>query len=85
MPRRVLDEEDWEDGDEEWGEDNTDDDDRSTLPCPWCQRPIPEDTLRCPYCENYISEEDAPPSRKPWWIVIGTLVCLYIVYRWTVG
>jgi hypothetical protein len=47
---------------------------------------------RCPpilglrtYCEHYISEEDAPPARKPWWIILGTLLCLYIVYRWIMG
>jgi hypothetical protein len=42
--------------------------------------------VRCPHCENYLSEEDeAAPSRKPWWIIVGVLVCLYVVYRWIVG
>jgi hypothetical protein len=38
--------------------------------------------VRCPYCEHYISDEDAPPRRRPWWLVIGVVVCLYAVYRW---
>jgi hypothetical protein len=71
MSRRVLDEDEWEDEDEE-----------STIPCPYCKRDIHADTPRCPYCEQYISEEDTPPARKPWWLVIGVLVCLYLVYRW---
>jgi hypothetical protein len=71
MPRRVAEEDDWDadDGDD-------------TVPCPYCKRAIPEDTPRCPYCENYLSEEDVPPARKPWWIIVGALLCLYAVYRW---
>jgi hypothetical protein len=79
MPRRVATDDDWDD------EDSGDDEDAPTVPCPYCQRPIPEDAPRCPYCENYISEEDAPPARKPWWIVIGILLALYAVYRWVAG
>jgi predicted amidophosphoribosyltransferase len=60
------------------------DDEQPTVTCPYCKRAVPEDAAYCPYCENFISHEDAPASRKPWWIVIGTLACLYIVYRWIV-
>lgn len=81
MPRRVIDDE-WDD---EWDDEEDHDDEESTIPCPYCDRAIPEDTPRCPYCETYISEEDAPPAKKPWWIVAGVVVCLYIVYRWTLG
>jgi len=83
MSRRFV-EEDWDDDGEEWPLDDADDDDDSTVQCPYCRRPIPEDTPRCPYCEHYISAEDAPPERKPWWIITGVVVCLYIVYRWVV-
>jgi hypothetical protein len=87
MSRHSIDD-DWDDDGEDW-RDSIDDDDfdgeGSTVPCPHCNRPIPEDVLRCPYCENYISDEDAPPARKPWWIIVGVLACLYIVYRWTTG
>jgi DNA-directed RNA polymerase subunit RPC12/RpoP len=71
-------EEDWDDADF----DSSTDEDDPAIPCPYCGWQIPEDTPRCPYCENYLSEEDAPPSRKPVWIVVGTLACLYIIYRW---
>ena len=76
MARRTADEEDW-DSDE-------DDDDEPTIPCPYCRREIHEDAPRCPYCECYVSDVDAPPARKPWWIIIGVMVCLYLVYRWIV-
>lgn len=73
MPRRDVEEDGWDDGEE------------PTVPCPYCKREVLEDAPRCPYCENYISEEDAAPARKPWWIIVGALLCLYAVYRWIVG
>ncbi|MSR60078.1 MAG: zinc ribbon domain-containing protein [Planctomycetaceae bacterium] len=88
MPPRIIesdefDDDDWQlDSDEFDGAPQNDD---ATMPCPYCRRDIPEDTPRCPYCENYLSEEDAPPQRKPWWILAGIIVCLYIVYRWMAG
>jgi hypothetical protein len=92
MSRRAVDEDEWDDGDEDGGDedDATDDeedeeDGEPTVPCPYCRREIHEDAQRCPYCENYISQEDAPPTRKPWWIIIGILLALYAVYRWVGG
>lgn len=90
MPRRLDDD---ESGERRWPwqEDETgaggaaDDDDESTIPCPYCKQHIHEDSERCPHCERYISKEEAPPARKSWWIIIGTLICLFIVYRWIVG
>jgi hypothetical protein len=73
MPRRFADEEEWDEEDEE-----------PTVPCPYCREEIHEDAQRCPHCGNYISEEDAPPGRKPWWIIVGVVLCLYAVYRWIV-
>ena len=37
---------------------------------------------RCPACGWYISEEDAPPARRPWWIVLGVVLGLFAVYLW---
>ena len=75
------------DDNDEWDEDydddiDTDDDEEPTIPCPHCRQQIHEDAPRCPYCERYISTEDAPPVRKPWWIYLGVIVCLYLVYCW---
>lgn len=56
-----------------------------TDPCPHCGQEVYEDAERCPHCGNYITDEDAPPSRKPWWIVLCALLCLYAVYRWITG
>ncbi len=67
-------------------EDDVDQDDEvSTSPCPYCGAPIYEDAQRCPQCGEYISEEDRPAARRPWWIIIGAVACLYAVYRWTAG
>ena len=91
MPRRLAEEDEWDDDDAERGEnedgvdDSPDEDDEPMMACPHCKKQIHEDSQRCPFCEQYISREDAPPARKPWWIIIGVLVCLYVVYRWIVG
>jgi hypothetical protein len=82
--------------DEEWEDDSYFDDQNesaedegaeadnqeATIPCPYCQRAIHKESEHCPYCERYISEEDAPPSRKPWWIIVGVVAGLYAVYLW---
>jgi hypothetical protein len=40
-----------------------------------------EDSVRCPHCGMYLSEEDTP-SRKPWWIILGVLICLAVTLYW---
>ena len=62
-----------------------DDDDDLCIPCPHCGERILEESERCPYCERYLSKEDAPRVRKPLWIWVGVIVCLYVVYRWVFG
>ena len=59
-----------------------DDDEEPTIPCPYCKRLIHEESQRCPHCGNYISDEDAAPARKPWWIIIGVLLVLLAIYWW---
>lgn len=78
-----MDEDRWDDDDDR--EDAPDGDEETTTPCPYCRRLIYDDTPRCPYCGNYLSDADAPASRKPWWIYLGTVLVLYIVYRWIMG
>jgi hypothetical protein len=80
--RRAFEDDDDEE-DEDWDEDG--DDDEPTIACPYCQRQIHEDSQRCPYCEKYLSDEESPASQKPWWIIAGALLSLYVVYRWIVG
>jgi hypothetical protein len=82
----------WSDPDDDWDDDGRDpedpdypeDDEEPTLPCPYCRREIHEDAQRCTYCGHYISREDAPPARKPWWITLGVVACFFVVYRWIV-
>ena len=75
--------------DDEWDDDSDDDypdfgDDEPMIPCPYCGIDIHDESERCPHCERYISNEDAPTVRKPWWIIVGVVLCLYVVYRWNV-
>jgi hypothetical protein len=87
MPRRVAvdddwdepDDDGWEPDDEEWQPEPEDDDE--TVPCPHCRAPVYQGAEQCPACGFYLSEEDAP-SRKPWWIVLGAILCLFAVYLW---
>lgn len=88
MARRATDadnDDEWDDGDAEWGEDEDDGDEPSTIPCPYCRSEIHEDSPRCPRCERYLSREDVPPARKPWWLIAGVIAGLACVYFWVVG
>ena len=58
------------------------DEDEPTIPCPYCRREIFEDSPQCPHCGQYISEEDAPAARRPWWIIVGVLLCLLVTWLW---
>ena len=83
MARRAVDDSDWDSDDEEYDSSEQEDDD--TIPCPYCRRPIHEESERCPYCENYISEEDTPAQPRPWWLIVGFLLCAIVVYFWIMG
>jgi uncharacterized paraquat-inducible protein A len=88
MPRRTLDD-DWDDDflpeDDDEYDPSRDDEDEPTVQCKYCRAEIHEDSVQCPRCGNYQSAEDAPPSAKPWWIIVGTIACLFVAYRWIVG
>ena len=86
MPRHVVNEDDWDEDEDDWDDDEEpEDEEEATIPCPYCKRHIHEDSQRCPFCEYYLSQEDAPPCRKPWWVIVGALLVLYVVYRWIAG
>lgn len=82
MPTRRWDDEDEleDDGDASW-----DEDDDGTVPCPYCGAAMLEDSPRCPECGAYKSAEDAPPPRKPAWIIAGAVICLIIATWWALG
>ena len=69
----------YEDSDQSYAEEDAD---TPTVPCPYCRHEIHEDAQRCPYCERYISAEDSPGQRRPWWVLVGVAICLYIVFSW---
>lgn len=87
MPRRVETEDEWEDDggdwtpdDEEWVPDEDDED--PTTECPHCHEAVFDQAERCPHCGWYVSEEDIPPARRPWWVVLGVILALFAVYLW---
>jgi len=49
-----------------------------TTVCPHCGKRIYEETQQCPQCHNYVTFEEAP-ARKPPWFLIAVAVCLLIV------
>lgn len=75
---------DWDDS--EFDEDEPDqDDENNTDTCPHCGREIYDDCERCPHCENYLTNSAGRSSRRPWWLIIGVTLCLYVILRWIVG
>lgn len=80
MARRAEYDDDMEDDDDQRAD--WDDDQDDTIPCPHCHREIYEDAERCPHCGNYLSDEDSPATTKPWWIILGFVLCMLIVYWW---
>jgi hypothetical protein len=89
MPHRFAGEDDGEEADgwadDEQESDASSDNDEPTVPCPHCKEEIHEDAEWCPYCEQYISAEDTPAQSRPWWIILGVLLCLWAVYQWIVN
>ena len=90
MPYSDEHHEDWEgefdaEEDEEDFDCDDDSDEEPTVFCPYCGAAIHEDAQRCPHCGEYITDEDRPAVRRPWWIILGALAVMYAVYRWTTG
>ncbi len=78
----------WVDADDElddadYPDEPVDDEDDSTVSCPYCFRPVYEDAEQCPGCGKYLSREDAP-RRHPWWVIVGVVLCLVVIYGWIV-
>ena len=84
MGRQVDEDEEWDDGEPaaDGSDECSDEEDEPTVPCPYCGREMYEDSPQCLHCHQYISDEDASPSRKPWWIILGVLLCLLAIGIW---
>ena len=61
-----YDDEDWPDEDEDEG----------YVPCPHCGETMLEAADHCPSCNQWITAEDVPIKRKPWWIVVVVVVLI---------
>lgn len=66
-----------EDWDDDWDDDDEiDDDDDGYVPCPYCRRPMYEESGYCAACERWISREDVPGRTLSSWQVIVILLLL---------
>jgi hypothetical protein len=82
--------EDWEDTDPDAPDESDTDADEGdefaeTIDCPHCGREVYESAEQCPKCGRYLSHEDAPPGRKPWWILIAAALALAAALTWILG
>lgn len=60
-----------------------DDADGNTEPCPFCGAAIYHEVDVCPRCGNFILH-DVPPSRPVWWIV-AFVIALVIAVLWAIS
>jgi hypothetical protein len=76
---------------DEWEEDpeapdeadmDEDGDEAGAIECPHCGREVYEWAEQCPHCGRYLSEEDAPRGRKPWWILLAVALALAAALTW---
>jgi len=71
------------------GSDGSPDQEAPWVACPFCTRPIPEETIRCPHCREWIIDRPSNEARRsPWFwpivIAIGAAMILVIlVFRLT--
>jgi hypothetical protein len=58
----------------------------STDTCPHCGAQVYEDAEQCPVCGQYITDENAPRTSHPRWVVWTAVVLLvpliYALLRW---
>jgi len=87
MHRRFSADDAWDDDASEADDFGVDpsDADEPTMQCPYCHREIFEDSPQCPHCGQYIVEDDLASGGKPWWIVVGVLLCLAAILVWIVS
>lgn len=68
--------------DDEYPDEQDDEGDLETEPCPNCGKEVYEEALRCPYCGEYIIRAAGPMSGRPtWWIILGILgIIAFVLY-----
>ena len=59
---------DEDDADDDWND--VDDSDDGYVSCPYCGATMLEDAEYCPKCDRWITNDDLPAKRLPWWIVV---------------
>lgn len=74
---------DWEEPDE--SDQDDDSNDLDTEPCPWCKKPIHEQSEWCPYCGKYISREDQPLGKRFWWTLGVVAMVILAGLIWNFG
>ena len=60
-----------------------DEDETPTVPCPGCQRPIPDFADRCPYCGDWVVQRAGTNGLRPWLIVVA-VVLIVAFLAWVV-
>lgn len=66
-----------DDSDDDWQDD--DDSDDGYVPCPYCGETMLEDAEYCPACDRWMTNEELPARRHPWWIIIVALVLIGLI------
>ncbi len=58
--------------DREYPDDDENDDESDTKPCPHCGESTYEDAEQCPSCGQYLTFSTSPWSNRPgWWIALA--------------
>lgn len=70
---------------EAFDRDDSDDGDDDVVECRQCGRQISAMAEQCPRCGTYVSEEDAPTSSFPKWVVVTAAVLAALMVWWAVG
>lgn len=71
-----LDDQDWDDDDDLAGGYDDEDEETPTVPCPHCQRAIPDFADRCPYCGDWVVQGGVTTTSHKPWIIIAAILAL---------
>ena len=76
-----------EDSDPDYTDDqDADEGDSLTHPCPECGTDVYEDAERCPACGEWITRRSSVWQGKPlWWVILGVLGIIAVVLAFSLG